>query len=343
MEHINKTILFVVCLCCTGFVTNAQSTKKAECIKTINDYYDALKAYTRYYGFNENNIVSLFHNPEDVSHNIVQVDLRVFQKADIPQKSNLKNYLDAIIALRNDGRPPSFEYTIKESSYRESTRNGSIISTIDVDKWIKCGNERKRFSETITLVDGKIIKITSESYTPPKPKEPTPKPTPPKPKESTPKPTTPKWVKEFFAPAEEGGNFYITASTFGPTFGYYMSGTDDYWGGGMGIDAVTFYSSHISDLFVLTLYGSASFNMQYLGLGSLFGVGYHTYPDQTETIDGVSILIRESPTLESSFFLQVSPYAELRISALRLMFGYDFHLLNGKELNGIRLGIGIGF
>ena len=320
-------ILLLTCICLFGVVQPiiAQNTKKTECINIIKRYYKALNDYSIYESFDENNIAILFYRPTEPNSNIVQIDLRLFQGLQIPKETSLVDYLYAIKALRNDKKPPRFEYSIKEDTYLEKkiTNKSNAVeihSTVTVDKWISSGGKNIHIVDEFTLVNGRIAKVKSAEYTPPPKKE------------------APKWVKDFFSPRDD--NILITLGLSMPNFStsyLFSSYLDSYFSIGFGFEACLI--SLFKDKYPLsfTAQMDASFNMENLGFGVWTGPGVYFFSKMTENIDGVSVVVRDE---SKGFYLQMCPYIDIFIDPITLFVGYNFHLFNGAELNGFRLGMG---
>ncbi len=313
--------------------TNAQTTKE-KCFETVNSYYKALNDYVKYSDLTAD-IAVLFYIPDSINKNIVHIDLRLFEGKPIADKTSLESYLDAIKKIKNTGKGLRFETSIIKKKYSEETRyvpelqRRGVVSELQVDKMVFCGNDERHIIDKITLVDGKIAKIQSKEYVKPKSR-------------------FAEMVDEIFEPADFESAVNVWGSTnlcFGITGQFEDLSPSDAIHLGYGLEG-NGIASRINDDYdwMPMLLGQISWDCTYFSLGANIGIGGYIHDQKEETIYGESVITSEDM---SSFSLLASPYIGITIpfdeTALRLMVGYNWYFIAGSEWNGLRFGLGLSF
>jgi hypothetical protein len=154
------------------------------------------------------------------------------------------------------------------------------------------------------------------------------------------------WYNNFFGPAEEGTSFLIwgmPSYTFG--FSWKKSLDINYLSAGLGAATNLIPAGNDPDIdFNGALLWLVSCDFRYFSLGSLVGLGGMQRDEKKEIIHGETVISQEKRF--GAYFL-LSPFVEISIPlsdvSLQLAVGYNFHLGNWSEHNGLRIGIGVRF
>lgn len=307
-------------------ITYTAEELTAMCERSLTTYYGLINsAEERIDAF-----VGCFYDP---SIGIVQADLNLFKGLPIDKDLGLKQYLELVHGLRVECKEVEVKYKIDRKSYTNlgvkyepETGIYQYTSRMLVTKYVVCGDKGKRFDETVTFVNGRIVRIDTKEYI-------------------SPYRTFVQKAFEPMGPYEESREVsaWVTPDkTLGVSYSCASAPIVE----GGGLDMNLWNRNKWGEREAWSLYYQLGYIRKYFGFGVLAGIGCY---DRVFEDDVYGRRFRTKPDAHYNGIL--APYVEARIpfnarydiSSIRLAVGYNFYLGYGSNLNGLRFGLGFSY